>query len=643
MERYEYIDESNNTNNKINEIVYSYNTDGSINSINKNGESITYIYENGKLVGVRELGLRKNISYDNLGNTLNYGGENYTYTRGNLLSTYTSTSLTTQYFYNGQGKKYKKILPDGTIVTYVYDNEKLISEKDSNGNEKIYLYDTDGVYGFILYKDKGSNSREFYYLEKDFMGNVISLIHGDSELAHYSYDAYGNCEITNYSDLETANLNPFRWKGMYCELESNLYFIKNNTYSPQLRQTLSMNYLDEIVDNSLSIYNLYAYNIGVNNPVEVTYNDHTMYSGHDLTYEEPEKSKWRMFWDSFWASDVGKIVSISLIVLALVLTKAIAPCMLIPCISLINTVAITLVVGGIIAGKTSQNQGKGFWNGFGNYINENWAQTLAIEMATYIVAFGITQSLGLGTKCFIKGTLVLTSIGLVKIEDINIGDEVWSYNEETKEKELKKVKQVFRNKTNEWLHLTIINEETQKEEKITCTKNHRIYIKYKGWIEAINILENDIVLMYNNTQGKVINKDLQIQDHYETTYNFEVEDNHNYYVNEECILVHNQCNEVDNNNLTPDGKEVYRGGTSLKLKNGEVPITKEGYVKMKAGPSVNTDMVKAAKFGVPTKIKYFPEGLRLVQTSGDLGHYVIAASRKMTMYEYLFLLSKVRL
>ena len=38
---------------------------------------------------------------------------------------------------------------------------------------------------------------------------------------------------------------------MYCEVESNLYLLKNNTYSPELRQTLSMNYLDEIVNNFL--------------------------------------------------------------------------------------------------------------------------------------------------------------------------------------------------------------------------------------------------------------------------------------------------------------------------------------------------------------------------------------------------------
>jgi hypothetical protein len=34
----------------------------------------------------------------------------------------------------------------------------------------------------------------------------------------------------------------------------------------------------------------------------------------------------------------------------------------------------------------------------------------------YLVSFGVTQALGIGTKCFIEGTLILTSVGLVKIE-----------------------------------------------------------------------------------------------------------------------------------------------------------------------------------------------------------------------------------
>jgi len=227
-------------------------------------------------------------------------------------------------------------------------------------------------------------------------------------------------------------------------------------------------------------------------------------------------------------------------------------------------VAVTLLIGGLFAGRQSKKRGKGFWNGFANYLNENWAQTLAEEMIMYLVSFGVTQALGLWTKCFIGGTLVLTSIGLIKIEDIKVGDEVLSYNEETNKKELKKVKRIFRNKTNEWLHLTIKTKD--KEEEIVCTKNHRIYINNKGWIEAKDILENDEVLLYNNVKGEVIKKELQILDHYETTYNFEVEDNHNYYVSDSCVLVHNDCG-VEANKHNDCGVEANKINTGNAKNN----------------------------------------------------------------------------
>ena len=135
-------------------------------------------------------------------------------------------------------------------------------------------------------------------------------------------------------------------------------------------------------------------------------------------------------------------------------------------------------------------------------------------------------------------------------------------------KELKKEKRIFRNKTNEWLHLTIKTKD--KEEEIICTKNHRIYINNKGWIEAKDILENDEVLLYNNVIGTVIKKELQILDHYETTYNFEVEDNHNYYVSDSCILVHNDCKsnfevlEFDDRAISME-KKVIRHFKHLKI------------------------------------------------------------------------------
>ena len=60
---------------------------------------------------------------------------------------------------------------------------------------------------------------------------------------------------------------------------------------------------------------------------------------------------------------------------------------------------------------------------------------------------------------------------------------------------------------------------------------------------ANKIVENDKVLLYNDLEGIVLRKEIEKLDSYETTYNFEVEDNHNYYVGQETVLVHNKCAE----------------------------------------------------------------------------------------------------
>ena len=79
--------------------------------------------------------------------------------------------------------------------------------------------------------------------------------------------------------------------------------------------------------------------------------------------------------------------------------------------------------------------------------------------------------------------------------------------------------------------------------------------------------------MYNNIQGRVINKELQVLDHFETTYNFEVEDNHNYYVSEVCILVHNECDGIDQNQINVE---------MLKITNLLNPMMKQWILQKKS-------------------------------------------------------------
>ena len=99
---------------------------------------------------------------------------------------------------------------------------------------------------------------------------------------------------------------------------------------------------------------------------------------------------------------------------------------------------------------------------------------------------------------------------------------------------LKKVTNVFRGVTYEWIHV-----ETSGE-VIICTREHPYYVEGKGWVEAGNLHPGDELKTVNGTVivGRVWFEQL---DEPQTTYNFEVEGAHNYFVGENGILVHNRC------------------------------------------------------------------------------------------------------
>lgn len=87
-------------------------------------------------------------------------------------------------------------------------------------------------------------------------------------------------------------------------------------------------------------------------------------------------------------------------------------------------------------------------------------------------------------QCFIAGTLVLTATGLKKIEEIEVGDEVLAYDEETGEQAYKPVTRLFRNTTEEWYHVKINGEE------IVCTGGHPFYVLNAENVESLFFSQN---------------------------------------------------------------------------------------------------------------------------------------------------------
>jgi hypothetical protein len=170
---------------------------------------------------------------------------------------------------------------------------------------------------------------------------------------------------------------------------------------------------------------------------------------------------------------------------------------------------------------------------------------------------------GKANPCFVAGTKVKTQTGYKAIETIQAGDIVASANEHTGKISYKKVKQTFIRQAPRIYKLTY-NDGTTVE----TTGDHPFFINGKGWTTAdklsngdisptwaglkksSGVVENEIVFsssedtILDRVSGLVMNEslavvDIEVIEEETTVYNFEVEDDHTYFVTEAEVWVHN--------------------------------------------------------------------------------------------------------
>lgn len=73
--------------------------------------------------------------------------------------------------------------------------------------------------------------------------------------------------------------------------------------------------------------------------------------------------------------------------------------------------------------------------------------------------------------CFVPGTKVKLLNNDKKIETLQIGDYVWSYNKNLKRKELKPIKKLYKHNINEKIYKFTL----ENGKVFCCTSNHKIY------------------------------------------------------------------------------------------------------------------------------------------------------------------------
>ena len=192
---------------------------------------------------------------------------------------------------------------------------------------------------------------------------------------------------------------------------------------------------------------------------------------------------------------------------------------------------------GVIAAKIAEYEAKiaALWI-------EYWAAKKAEEEAARAAAYAGTQINGhragdsSAVACFKKNTKVLTNKGYINIQDIKVNDLVVSYNIDSNKNEYSKVIKTFEHKdTKDYLYKIVSNSIV-----IEATSKHPICIDNgkMEYIEAEKIKISDKIVDLDGNKHLV--DKIEFNEIVDTFYNLEVENNHNYYVTENNILVHNK-------------------------------------------------------------------------------------------------------
>ena len=374
-------------------------------------------------------------------------------------------------------------------------------------------------------KDASSGTVKTYYYEKNLQGDIVGIMNeAGYKVVSYTYDAWGNPYTPTYvyhsgvsaTDRANVELNPFRYRGYYYDSETGYYYLQTRYYNPEWGRFLNADgYIN--ANGDILGYNMFAYcgnNQVMGYDPEATFKLDKLFTGCMLI--------------AIGALTVAAAISVASCGAATPLVIAVAAVAF-------AAGAATAVNGAsdIVESVTDYNPVRDtiFAGDEEQYLQYEMQMALGSQLGASAM-YGLTD--GGNNVCFKSGTLVSAENGDVAIENIKVGDFVWATDEETGETALKEVVQTFRNETEEWVHVKVNGEE------ITCTPMHPFYSPVKGWTSAIDLRAGDILVMLNGEYVVVEQVQHELLESSETTYNFEVEDYHTYYVGEEPVLVHNR-------------------------------------------------------------------------------------------------------
>ena len=188
------------------------------------------------------------------GSGYEYIQKQFVWTRGKLLEKYIGDGATTTYKYDYADRLVKRTTGSST-TEYYYDGDRLVAQT-TPGAKIYYFYDDVGVSG-------AEYNGEYYEFVRNILGDIVAVIKGIEVVGRYDYDPFGVC--TEYTQNTFVKLNPFRYRGYFCDTVTGMYLLKTRYYDPVTAQFLSLDHPDYLDPDTHGGIDLYGY--CNNNPI----------------------------------------------------------------------------------------------------------------------------------------------------------------------------------------------------------------------------------------------------------------------------------------------------------------------------------------------------------------------------------------
>jgi RHS repeat-associated protein len=378
---------------------------------------------------------------------------------------------TVTYAYDADGNRIQTNA-DGEVTQYVVDSNdslaQVIAELDANNQVNVAY-----LHGDDLISQYRGNEVNYYHY--DGLGSTRTLTNPNSEVTDsYTYEAFGELQE------QTGNTeNNYLYTGEQLDPNTGDYYLRARFYHPGSGRFLSMDSFDGNAQDPITLHK-YLYANG--NPVNMV-----------------DPSGYFSIGSFSAANNIRGILTNIQIDVGLSFMDAIT--------TNPNDMSAS-ALGGMVLFQ------------------------LAGPLAPQLMRLFSKKARVCSRNSFTADTLVHTQQGLITIAEVQIGDFVWSFNEETDKSQWNEVTHLIQgDQEYNLVVLTLENGET-----IEATEEHPFSVVGKGWVAAEALTQGDVLV---TKDGNIKISSVEREQRTVVVYNLTVENAHTFYIGFDGVLVHN--------------------------------------------------------------------------------------------------------